>query len=126
MTKSLGLPLALAAALGGGTAAFAQAVPGDAVHGASVVKQRCAACHAMTPGKNGIGPSLAGAAGRKAGSAAGFKYSPALVASGLIWTPKVLDAFLAAPTKTVPGTTMMIAVPAAADRADIIAYLAAQ
>ncbi len=29
---------------------------------------------------------------------------------------------LAAPAKAVPGTTMMVAVPSASDRADIIAY----
>jgi cytochrome c len=35
----------------------------------------------------------------------------------------MLDQFLAAPGKMVPGARMPIAVPLAADHADIIAYL---
>ena len=105
------------------TPTLAQA-PGDAARGATVVKQRCVACHAVVAGKNGIGPSLVGVVGRKAASSAGFKYSPKLAASGLTWDRATLDRYLAAPMKTVPGTSMMINVPGAADRADIIAYLA--
>lgn len=37
---------------------------------------------------------------------------------------KSLDAFLAAPDKLAPGTTMLVAVPDAAERADLIAFLA--
>jgi cytochrome c2 len=39
------------------------------------------------------------------------------------WDDQTLDNFLAAPAKAVPGTTMMITVPSASDRADMIAYL---
>jgi cytochrome c2 len=96
---------------------------GDAARGATLYKQRCAACHALPPAKSTLGPSLVGVAGRKAASGADFKYSAALTASGLTWDKATLDSFLAAPMKAVKGTSMMIAVPAPADRADLIAYL---
>ena len=55
---------------------------------------------------------------------AGFNYSQALGSSGLTWTPANLDRFLAGPAKLVPGTAMQVALPDAAKRADLIAYLA--
>ena len=67
----------------------------------------CAGCHAVKPELNGIGPSLAGVVGRKAGSLAGFDYSPAMVAYGKIWDDATLDTFLTSPMTTVPGTRMV-------------------
>ena len=90
----------------------------DAAHGKQVYEVRCAMCHA-----GGQGPSLAGVVGRKAASVSGFAYSPALKAAHLTWTPANLDAFVAAPAKRVPGTSMMIGLPQPADRAAVIAYL---
>ena len=43
-----------------------------------LVYRKCQACHSLTPGKNGVGPSLAGIVGKKAGDVAGFNYSPAM------------------------------------------------
>jgi cytochrome c2 len=84
----------------------------------------CAACHAPQPGIANVGPSLAGVFGRKAGALADFRYSPALKRSGITWTPETLDTFLADPQKAVPNNRMPYAgMPAAADRADLIAYL---
>ena len=84
----------------------------------------CAACHATQPGVNNVGPSLAGVFGRNAGTAADFRYSPALKRSGIVWTAESLDMFLADPQKMVAGNRMPYAgMPDAADRADLIAYL---
>jgi cytochrome c len=82
----------------------------------------CAACHATTT-QNKIGPGLSGVYGRVAGTFPGFHYSKAMVAYAKQWDDQTLDTFLAAPTRAVPGTTMLIGVPSASDRADIIAYL---
>ena len=66
----------------------------------------CMSCHAVTPGQNGIGPSLAGVFGRKAGMAPGFVYSEAMKDSGKTWDEASLDAFLTSPMGAVPGTRM--------------------
>ena len=96
---------------------------GDAMRG----EQRftdCAACHSLTPGANNIGPSLAGLFGRKAGTTADFRYSPAMRRSTITWTPQLLDEFIADPQKLVPANRMPYSgMPNAADRADLIAYL---
>jgi cytochrome c len=70
---------------------------------------QCAACHSVDPGKNGVGPSLAGVAGRKAASLPGFNYSPALRNSGLTWNAASLDTWLTSPQRAVPGTRMPFA-----------------
>ena len=39
------------------------------------------------------------------------------------WTKATLDTYLAAPPKMVPGGFMVMSVPNAKDRADIVAYM---
>lgn len=94
---------------------------GDPARGETVLK-RCAVCHAATS-QNRAGPGLAGLVERPAASVTGYKYSPALTASGVTWKEATLDRFLEAPAKLVPGTRMTIALPKADDRQDVIAYL---
>jgi alcohol dehydrogenase (cytochrome c) len=96
---------------------------GDAAAGKTVFANQCSSCHTTEAGKNGFGPSLARVVGRKAGSLAGFNYSPAMAQSGLTWDEKTLDTFLTSSTKLVPGTSMSVALPNAADRANVSAYL---
>ena len=97
---------------------------GDAAKGETVFK-KCTACHnAEAPPKNGIGPSLHGVIGRKAGSVEGFKYSDAMKGSGIVWEEKTIDAYLKDPKGYVPKNKMVfVGLPKDADRADVIAYL---
>src|SRR5215468_9339804 len=96
-----------------GSSALAQQ---DAARGKTAFEANCAACHTVTPGKHGFGPSLAGVVGRDAGTVAGYKFTAAMSQSGLHWDAKNLDEFLVASTKKVPGTAMDLAVPNPADR----------
>jgi cytochrome c len=86
------------------------------------VYSRCLGCHSLEV--NRTGPKHCGVLGRRAGTAPGFEYSPAMARSKLVWNEQTLDRFLADPLKTVPGTTMTYAgVPDAKERADLLAYL---
>ncbi len=91
--------------------AAATTVPGaaDAQDGQSLFRRQCAACHATEAGQNKIGPSLAGVAGKKAASVAGFEYSDAMKSSNLTWTDDNLEKYLADPKETVPGGKMVFA-----------------
>ena len=93
----------------------------DPVHGQQLFTEQCTACHAMDSNKTG--PMLKGVVGRRAGSAPGYHYSPALTSAGLTWSTDSLDQWLADPRKFVPGARMPVRVLDAPSRHDIIAYL---
>src|SRR5438132_13232131 len=57
---------------------------GDAARGEKLYED-CAACHSIERGVNGVGPTLYGIFGRKAGELDDYRYSPALKRSGIIW-----------------------------------------
>ncbi len=119
MHKSIGFGLTSIAAF----AVFAIS-PAASAQTAPPAFAACKACHSVEKGgRNGIGPNLNGVVGRPAASVAGFNYSTALKNSKLTWDEKTLDAFLAAPTKKVPGTRMPIGTPDPAKRAALITYL---
>jgi cytochrome c len=100
---------------------FAAADPGRG----ELLSLACIACHTLRAGEAVLlGPNLSGFFGREAATQAGFEYSPALAASGIVWTPRAVDAWLANPSSFVPGTSMVFAGYASAqDRRDLIAYL---
>lgn len=92
--------------------------------GEAVFRQRCMACHRVADGEaSTAGPNLSGVVNRRAGAGT-FRYSAAMKASDLTWTPANLDRFLASPTQTVPGTRMFVALPDPAQRRAVIDYLA--
>lgn len=93
----------------------------DAARGQTLYKTMCVACHSID--YNGVGPAHKGLIGKKAGSRADYVYSPAVKASSIVWADKTLDKWLANPEKLIPGQKMGFMVPAAKDRADLIAYL---
>ena len=96
---------------------------GDAAAGEKVYK-KCKACHSLEEGKNKVGPSLYGVIGRAAGTVEGYKYSTALMDSGLTWDDATLDKYLEKPKELVPKTKMAFpGLKKEADRQDVIAYL---
>ncbi len=88
------------------SAAGAAVKPGDAAKGASSFRM-CASCHQVGPSaRSGFGPHLNGVFGRRAGTADGYPYSPAMKQSAVVWNEQTLAAFLRDPGKVVPGTKM--------------------
>ena len=101
--------------------ASAARADGDPVRGQTLYESRCIACHSLDA--NRTGPMHRGVFGRKAGSAAGFAYSPAVKGSIVLWDAETLDRWLTDPQKLIPGQRMNFRVALPDDRADIIAYL---
>lgn len=97
---------------------------GDSARGAQLYRA-CVACHALAPGVNRTGPSLAGIWGREAGSLEDFKrYSAELKRVKFVWNETTLDAWLRDPQALVPGNYMTFrGIPDAGQRADLIAFL---
>jgi cytochrome c len=108
------LPLLIAAA--------AAQAGGDVPRGQQLYEARCGGCHSVAADR--IGPRHAGVFGRRAGSVAGFDYSPALKRAGVVWDAQTLDRWLADPEALLPGQRMGYRLTDAAERADVIAYLA--
>merc|ERR1712125_40674 len=73
------------------------------------------------------GPPLWGIMGRQSGTYDGFNYSSANKESGIVWSGKHMFEYLINPKKYMPGTRMVFAgLKKEKERADLIAYLAAQ
>jgi cytochrome c len=97
----------------------------DVAAGQQIFKTQCAICHATTEGKNGVGPSLFGVVGRKAGALPGFNFTADHKKLGITWTTANLNKYLANPRAMVPDTTMVYAgLKDDTQRANLIAYLA--
>jgi cytochrome c len=96
----------------------------DAQRGKALFDQ-CATCHSFDPAHNDTGPHLKGLFGRKAASVGDFLYSPPLRRADFVWTPELLEKFLAQPqAPPFRGNRMPFAgMPDAQARADLIAFL---
>jgi cytochrome c len=95
--------------------------------GAAIVRQ-CTACHALEPGANtAAAPTLYRIVDRLVAAEKSYNYSPALrrfATGNPRWTPELLDRFIAAPDRFVPGTEMsFIGMPDAAKRRALIDWL---
>jgi nitrite reductase (NO-forming) len=106
-------------------AAAAASVDGDAATGRQVYR-KCQACHSLEPGKNALGPSLAGIIGKKSGEVPNYNYSAAMKAANIVWDATTLDAYLLDPQKLIPQNKMPFpGLKTANERKDVIAYMIA-
>jgi len=87
--------------------------------------KKCQACHTFNKGEpNRVGPNLYGVVGRDRASVPGFNYSAAMKGKGGKWTIEDLNAFLANPRGSIPGTSMTFqGLPRGSERADVIVFL---
>jgi cytochrome c oxidase assembly protein subunit 11 len=100
---------------------FLASNPPDPVEGKALFGEQCTACHALDTNK--YGPMLGHVFGRRAGSASGYDYSPALRNAGLTWTATSLNSWLADPQKFIAGVKMPVRVLDPITRRNIVAYL---
>jgi cytochrome c len=104
------------------TPAFAQA--GNAARGERVFNQQCKTCHSLEDGPSMTGPTLHGMFGRKAGTAAGFDFSEAMIKSGIVWDETTLAEYTSDPKAKVPDGKMVFnGIKQAGQLADLVAYL---
>jgi len=109
------------------TAVASPAFAADPAAGEKVFR-KCAACHAVGEGaQNKVGPQLNNVVGRTAGTAEGFKYSPAMIEAGengLVWDDEAMTKYFAKPRDVVPKTRMAFAgLKKDEDIENVIAYL---
>ena len=85
----------------------------------------CRTCHSFKAGDNRLGPTMHGVVGRKAGTAEGFAFSPAMKNSGITWDEANLDKFIANPEAVVSGNGMKPfgGIADAGERTKIVNYL---
>jgi len=116
--------VALTTALVFSVAAGQALAAGDVAAGEKVYNSQCKACHSLDKGKNGVGPSLSGVAGSKAGAVEGFKYSDAMAKAGITWDDASLAKFLKSPKDVVAGNKMLAgALKSDDDIQNVIAFL---
>lgn len=97
----------------------------DVAAGARFFERKCSQCHdGEKTGGHAKGPLLWNVFGRRAGTIAGFAFSPAMQAAGVVWDFATLDYYLADTERAVPGRAMDFA--GIADpglRAAVVLYL---
>lgn len=92
--------------------------------GEKVFRQRCMTCHGLgAMADYSPGPAIAGVANRPIASLPTYEYSAGLKAVNGAWTREKLNAWLKAPETFAPGTSMIMPLPDAKERSDLIAYL---
>ncbi|AAV94796.1 cytochrome C [Ruegeria pomeroyi] len=74
--------------------------------GAALYDGECRRCHASDTDHESYGPPLENVLGRGAGTYPDYDYSIALEASGIVWTPAALRAWMEDNTGFMPGTKM--------------------
>jgi cytochrome c len=108
MTRLAIAVLAAAAALAGPAAAESEAIFNKVkvTAGETLYDAECRRCHAKESTDPSYGPPLENIVGRAAGSYPDYDYSIALSASGIVWTPAALRAWMEDNDGFMPGTKM--------------------
>jgi cytochrome c len=116
--------LVLLAGLSLASLSYGQAPACDSKLGAQVFAV-CSACHALdSVAPQREGPHLKGLFKRRTAAQAGFPYSPAMKKADWVWSAAMLEKYLQAPKRVVPGTTMTFpGLKNPLERAALVCYL---
>lgn len=74
--------------------------------GETLFETECRRCHSPDADHDSYGPPLENIVGRAAGMYPDYDYSTALEASGIVWTPAALRAWMEDNDGFMPGTKM--------------------
>lgn len=74
--------------------------------GEKLYNSECRKCHAADASDASYGPPLENVVGRGAGTIEDYDYSTSLEASGIVWTPAALRAWMEDNDGFMPGTKM--------------------
>ncbi|MEY8882398.1 cytochrome c family protein [Donghicola sp. XS_ASV15] len=74
--------------------------------GETLFQAECRRCHSPDADHDSYGPPLENIVGRAAGSYQDYDYSTTLEASGIVWTPAALRAWMEDNDGFMPGTKM--------------------
>lgn len=107
--------------------AISHLLPSADVENGRLLAEGCKLCHGdpdpdLIPGQNAR--NLWGIVGSKAGEKSGSRSSSYLRNSGIVWTPDLLNSYLASPYRFLPGTEKFPGeIEHQPDRIDLISYL---
>ncbi len=100
--------------------------PNSMPNGERQFMRKCSICHTLAAGASRkAGPTLHGLFGRRAGTIPGYRYSPTLSGSDIVWSAETIDRlFDIGPDHFIPGSKMPLQVIAGQeDRRDLIEFL---
>ncbi len=102
--------------------------PSEMSNGERQFHRKCSICHTLSPdGRRRAGPTLHRIFGRRAGELEGYRFSPSLKQSDIVWNADTIDKlFDLGPDHFIPGSKMpMQRIAKPQDRIDLIEYLRA-
>jgi cytochrome c len=92
--------------------------------GEVLFEHRCARCHGIgADGSEGLAPALTGVVGSPIASRKDYYYTRQMKAKIGVWTPQLLDQYLADPQGFAPGADMDVSSPDTDERTALIEYL---
>jgi len=95
------------------------------IHAGEILFKKCLPCHAVGEGaRNKFGPSLNGLAGRRIGTAPGYRFSDRYKDSEIVWDEAVFSTYVVDPKSVISNSKMtFVGIRSQKDARDLWAYV---